>query len=575
MKNLTYITRLLFVAGLVFGETSEELARRIIETRGEPLRELPGLRVVNVRDFGAIPDDGTNDFVAIQAAVKSLGNGYAELRFEPGVYEVDPGGGAYKPSEAPVLFFQGLENVVVDGQGATILIQRPSIGFSKVRNCTNVILRNFKIDYDPLPVSQGRIVDTDVYAGWIEVETDDGYPALNDPFFESYGSWGMLKDPVFAGKLKNGAPNVLFRTGCTEVAPGRFRLSLEKPFADFLAVGDRYAQVGRAAGGCEYYENDQVTFDSITFYAAPGSLFVGSCTSHLNVLNCRGKLKKNRLLVNGADGVHCQAARVGPWVEGCEFEGLSDDCINIYSIPLHIRGISGPHRFSLSHAGRVLPGDRLAFFCPQTGAIIKDTVAVAVDGDVVTVKHAVKGLNTAPDGTAFDQRGWKIYDHVYNVDATGNHFVYRNNHMHDGRRFGGFIKASYGLIENNRFERLSDNALMIQNEPGWPEGFWARNLVIRNNRMLDCAFRSGRIPLQIDWQKLGHQSAALSMQQNIYFESNLVRSVSGPVAEFKCVDGLTLIGNTFESGSAHEPAVAIEFSNVWKNENNTPEIEFE
>ncbi|QHI69938.1 right-handed parallel beta-helix repeat-containing protein [Tichowtungia aerotolerans] len=557
-----------------FSETADpaaELVQQILSVRGEPLRDLPGLRVVHVRDFGAVPNDDINDFAAIQAAVQALGTGNAELRFEPGVYDVDPGGGDYSQKERPILFFQDLENVVVDGQGAQILIKRPSVGLSQSHGCRNMIVRNLSIDYDPLPFSQGTVMSVNPAEGWIEVKTDDGFPDLDDSQFVSYGSWGMLKDPAVPGKLKDGAPNVLFRSSCEKVGEDLFRIVLTNPFDEFLAAGDRYAQISRASGGCEYYNSENITFENITFYAIPGSLFVGADTSRLNVLNCRGTLKDCRMLVSGADGVHCQAARIGPWIERCEFEGLSDDCLNVYSLPFYVLQVHGPKTLRITRPERIRKGDPLVFFRPQTGEILVETEVVSLEKDVVTLRDEVPELNLAAKETEYDQRGWKIYDHAYNPNATGNYFVYRNNYMHDGRRFGGFIKASYGLIENNRFERLSDNGLMVQNEPDWPEGFWANNLVIRNNRILDCAFMKTRIPMEMDWGMLGHRSAGGFEHQNIFFTSNTVRAVAGPAARFNCIDGLTLVGNTFQSGSVSGMLVSGTNTRVRENRDNTPQ----
>lgn len=573
MKASPILAGILLIASGAFPD-SGSLAGRIVEQRGNPLRELSGMRVVLVRDYGAIPGDGANDFQAIQSAVAALGNGNAELRFDPGVYEVNPGGNKYKKDESPVLLLRNLENVVVDGQGAFMLIRRPSIGFSEIQNSTNIILRNFTIDYDPLPFLQATVTAIDPSAGWIDVEPDAGFPAPDDPFFSAYDSWGMLKDPRFPGKLKDGAPNVLFRSSCTAAGANRYRIHLTTAFGSFLQTGDRYAQVGRASDGCKFSNSDQVTFENITFYACAGSLFAGSSTSHLNVLHCRGKLHSGRLLVNGADGVHCQAARVGPWVEGCEFEGLSDDCLNVYSIPNHILEVLDDTHMRMSDAGRIQPGDTLAFFRPQTGEVLAETPVVSRTGEVVTLSHAVHDLNTAPAGTAFDRRGWKIYDHAYNLDAAGNFFVYRKNYMHDGRRFGGFIKASYGLIESNRFERLSDSALQIQNEPDWPEGFWARHIVVRGNQMLDCAFLNKQAPVNAGWNQLGHRPAGLSLLGNLFFENNTVRAVAGPAARLNGIGGLTLAGNIFASGSAEGPLVTGTNTTVRRLENNTGENRF-
>jgi len=559
---------------------SDALAAEILATRGEPLRQIDGLTRLELRNFGAVPDSGENAYEAIQAAVREItkAGGGIELVFEPGQYLINPGDGAFSSGEKNIMELQGLRNVIIDGRGAELIIQRPSVGLVNVTESENIIVRNFTIDYDPLTFTQGTVLDLNVQEQWVEVETDPDYPGLDHPMFTAFGSFAMLKDPEIPGKLKDKSYNVVFTTGFDRVADGRFRVSLRERPRSPIEKGDRWAQIIRASGGCRFSQSNHVTFENLTFHAVPGSLFVGAQTSHLNVLNCRGLLKDDRLVVSGGDGVHCQAARVGPWVEGCEFQGLSDDCLNIYSLPNHIRAMVGGRQFRVSHASRILPGDQLAFFRPQTGEILAETTATAVDGDLITVADEVPGLNLAPAGTPFvgaDGRDWKIYDHIYNLDATGNYFVYRNNHMRDGRRLGGFIKASYGLIENNRFERLSDDALMVHNEPDWPEGFRARHLVIRNNVMLDCGFRPGRVPVSISWNKLPHKTSGIPVQADIYFENNHVRAVSGPAAHFKCIDGLTLTGNRFESGSETGPLVIFETTVIRLEEDNTGSDRFE
>jgi len=569
------VLAMMSLAGCVMRRESDQLAEHILKTRGEPLRRMDGLAEIFLRDFGAVPNDDQNALPALRSALQHLEKtgGNAILLFEKGRYVFSPSGGEYKRQEPAVLPLTGLKNVIIDGQGAEIIIKRPSIGFCSVRTSENIIVRNFTVDYDPLPFSQGTVRALDAAAGWIEVQTDSGFPALDDPLFSAYDSWGMLKDPAFPGKLKAGAPNVLFRSSCEKVGEGLFRIVLTewtRRFGDFLKVGDRYAQIARASGGCSYYDSEQVTFENITFHAVPGSLFVGSGTSYLNVLDCRAKLKGSRLLTSGADGVHIQGARIGPWIEGCEFEGLSDDCLNIYSIPTHITEVLSPTRIRVATPEKMRVGDLLAFFRPRTGEVLAEVTVLAIEGKMLTLSGPVERLKIAPPGTPFDSRGWKIYDHLYNLSATGNYFVYRNNYMHDGRRYGAFIKASYGLIEGNRVERLSDCVFTIQNEPDWPEGFWARHLVIRDNRASDCAFNN-RIPIEVDWQKLPHQSSGLPLQKNIYFEDNRISVQAGPVAEFNGIDGLVLTGNTFKSGTTEGPLVIGKGTTVLKQEGNSEE----
>ena len=322
--------------------------------------------------------------------------------------------------------------------------------------------------------------------------------------------------------------------------------------------GDIFVINGRAAGIGRYFWSENITFDHLTAYACPGALFVGSQTSQLNVLNCKGLLKAGRFITSGGDGVHCQSARIGPWIEHCEFEGLSDDCLNVYSVPTYILEKISPTEMKIRARVPFAPGDSLAFFSPKTGKV-QETTVVSFSENRLTVSDPIGKLNLAPEGTRLDLRGWKIYDHIYNVSCIGNGFVCRDNFMHDGRRFGGFIKASYGLIENNRFEGLSGSALRVANEPDWPEGFWAHNLIIQNNTVSDCGYSKTVVPVVIRGEKIKGLLPP-PFHRNIFLVGNEIEAISGPAASFSGIENLIMKDNRFSNEDRTKPLIKLQRS---------------
>jgi hypothetical protein len=437
-------------------------------------------------------------------------------------------------------------------------------------------MRNFSVDYDPLPFSQGIVQSINTGDGSFVFELQPGFPAPDDPFFASCDSWGMLKDASLPGRLKADCPSFFAYSGISSEGGNRFRVALATASQiSSFETGDPFVINGRSASIGRYGLSENITFDSITATACPGSLFVGSRTSLLNVLNCKGQMKGDRLIVSGADGVHCQSARIGPWIENCDFEGLSDDCLNIYGLPIYVLEQLSPTQMTVYARAPVLSGDRLVFFDPNAGRLILDTTVVSLSGNTLTVSDPVETLNIAPPGTPIDVRGWKIYDHAYNLDSIGNHFVYRNNYMHDGRRYGMLLKASYGLIENNVFEGLSRTGMTIENNINWPEGFWSQNLVIQNNRISECGYGSADPCMSIFSLKLtGFMETPI--QKNIHILDNTFNAVSGPAVELSGVSNLTAQGNTFTSGSTSGPLITVQYSEDVTLTDNTDEgrIEF-
>jgi hypothetical protein len=553
-------------AGFAAGEghetmmSAQELRRHILETRSAPLTNLAVRAVLHVRDFGALPDDGKDDRPAVAAAVEKARSmdGPVQISFEPGRYDILPATEeyTYQDHRNSGIFVENCRNLVLEGNGAQLLIHRQDVSVFAVSGSTNIILRNFTADYDPLPFSQGTVRSVNAADGSFVFELHPGFPRPDDAFFKSCDSWGILKDTAHPGRLKADCPSVFFYKEISPMDGNRFRIVLKQPaWISYFTEGAAFAITGRSASIGWYDRSDNITFDRVTAYACPSPVFIGVETSRLNVLNCRMKLKDNRLMSNGGGGVICQSSRIGPWVENCEFEGLSDDCLNLYGLPIYILEQISPVKLRVYAKAAIQPGDRLAFFNPNEGKVIQETTVVSFSENILVLKDPVGTLNTVPPGTKrtrVDPREWKIYDHAYNLNAVGNYYVYRNNFMHDGRRFGVLLRSSYGLIENNRFEGLSRTGMEIANEPEWPEGFWVRNLIVSGNRVAECGYGQEDPCIHIASLKL-HGVMKTPIQKNIFLINNEFHAVSGPAARFDSVDGLTVNSNVFTSGSATGP----------------------
>jgi hypothetical protein len=477
------------------------------------------------------------------------------------------------PGNAAVLL-QNCTNLVIDGHDAELLIHRQDVSAFWAVSSTNLIVRNFSVDYDPLPFSQGTVQSVNAADGSFIFALQTGFPAPDDPFFSTYDSWGMLKDPMYPGRLKTNCPSFFYYRDVSFIESNVYRISLATAaqISNF-STGAVFVINRRSGSIARYQTSENITFDHLTAYASPSALFVGAQTSLLNVLNCRAVLKGDRLITSGADGVHCQAARIGPWVENCDFEGLSDDCLNIYGLPTYILSQDSSTQLTVRAQSPIQSGDRLVFFNPNEGRIIADTTAASVSGNVLTLTDPItETLNIAPSGTVYDASGWRIYDHIYNEDAVGNYFVYRNNVMHDGRRYGMFIKAGSGLIESNRFEGLSSQGMCIANTPTWPEGLWAQNLIIRGNTVSECGYGDNSPCVLIASKKLnsagtGEAYSTSPMQKNIYLLNNEFSAFSGRALIVSGVDGLTAAGNEFSSGSVSGPLVTVQYSTniIWNS----------
>lgn len=149
----------------------------VIELRQVPLKDIRVTDTLPVSAFGAIAGDDLVDTYAIQAAIDSAGkmDGRVLILFDKGMYRLD----AYGRRHALVI--RHSEDLVFNGNGARFLMVRPEILFMSIDNSKRVIIRDFELDYETSPFTQGWVSEVNPEEKWLKVRIDSGWP---DPFVQ-------------------------------------------------------------------------------------------------------------------------------------------------------------------------------------------------------------------------------------------------------------------------------------------------------------------------------------------------------------------------------------------------------
>ncbi len=494
--------------------------------------------VISVNDShlglpGAIPDDHQNDWQAIQSAIDVAWPGDAEIHFDPGTYNVSN----HELAELEELFsLQKFQNLVIDGNGSTLIVGDRNRPLFRSFGSSNVIFKNFTIDYAervpavtgevndlyrPLAFTQGIISDLDrINKSFTLTVNTDAFVSPDETFVSpnSHG-WGYAIDPLIDGRLKTDT-NWHYQTkGVTsQTDPHRFTIQVHN--VDGLANNDRYVlqrRQGAAMFGV-YGESSNVTLMDVTAYSGP-SVFVGSTNSRqINLIDTHVAIRPDdwvhtadtqRWKSINADGVHIQNSRVGAWIENSTFEGIGDDVMNFYTLPMTILNQSGPREVTLaamtsgrlysSYETAIQVGDHLAFFDPIEGKILKTARVIEVstltvpspkDGEQLYDARLVKfdqDLPTIQLGTMEAPEGYRNDTTVFNVDSMQGTMV-QDNQIANSRRYGTFLMSGNAQLIDNVYEGLSDEAIAANNEPGWPLGTFSSNVLIQGNDFINNGF---------------------------------------------------------------------------------------
>jgi len=435
----------------------------------------------------------------IQALIDdAIRSGAPTLVIPPGIYPLDaPAGGS-------ALMIRGAKRLTIEAADASFIMVNPAAGLLQIRDSEELTLQGFSVDYDPLPFTIGRILEVRPAEAAILIEPLPGYPPPDHPMFAQPEQWGYFLDPSVPGKLADGTPNVLFREEMKAVGDGGFLVRFVNGAANQLrhvSAGMLTAQLARSAQLIHAADSRHLVFRDITAYASPASHFLGANLEGIRIENCRAVIRAGRHKSGNADGVHMQNVRGPIIIRGCEFEGISDDAVNIYQKPHFLLPGGAPDSWRLSTRA-----DRFARR-PTYGALRA--------GDVLHAYDAVTGRDCGraellqideKTGGAKIGGGWKLPEDpaaragvMVFSDAFGADTLVENNTFARLRRYGLYLKCHRSRVSGNTFESLSSSAIFASNDVRHEEGGFCGDLLIEGNTIRNCGFER----LYLDDPKLG------------------------------------------------------------------------
>lgn len=130
--------------------------------------------LLKVEDFGVVGDGKTDDGPALRKLFErasSLSNPAKIVFQKDAIYYL----GKEESHTVGTMFMDRANDLIVEGNGCLLLVDPHRRPFEIYRS-KHITIRNFSIDYSPLPYTQGRITKIDNANGYLEFKVDEGYP---------------------------------------------------------------------------------------------------------------------------------------------------------------------------------------------------------------------------------------------------------------------------------------------------------------------------------------------------------------------------------------------------------------
>ncbi len=395
---------------------------------------MPETRVFEVKHYGAVGDGRHDDGPAIRQALadiarrsKTVGKQTLTLRFEPKrVYRI----GAWDERWEALPLIEA-RNVVLDGRGCELSVHPKNMCFSILR-CANITLRNFVIDYSPLPFSQGVVtaINPDGSFLW---RLDAGYPKPHDPDWvakEGQGyDHGCFTQPdghythhwcyvqqVLPENLSAGIYRIIPRADMANVV--QTNVQIGQRFWFFMDYNNKHEHTSRfkqepnakgyrvesaPVASIQLRYSPSCVVENITSYSSPRFTLRHDACDDLKIRNFKIMLRPgtNRICASNSDGIHGRSFR-GPLIENCYFEALGDDNINMNNLPHRIWEVDSPRRLTLLYTeigwypSWLRTGYRIAFYDPTIKTIIAERRITSHEWDGllshITLDAPVEGL---------------------------------------------------------------------------------------------------------------------------------------------------------------------------------------
>lgn len=449
----------------------------------------------------------------------------ALVKFEPGEYR-------WAAADwTGVLRLRGVSDVTLDGYGARLIVRGTLLS---VNDSQRVTLRNFYVTGDKPGHTLVRVTSVDAAHAALLVKPEPGYDPDVARFFGGQGFLNRV-DPEHRGRHRGGF--VSTQTSSAQlVEAGHFRimqvpesaLRVQSPGA--LNVLTRYGDPFVNA-----HHTDALTFSDVTIVDMPGAFCGGAENNAKSYLGCRVITRSG----NDYQGGHSAVGdgRTGEWIEGCEFQMLSDDGPNVRTMRMKIAKAEGDRVVLLENSWTntdLRSGDTVAFTNPRTWVTATAKVVSASQRNPMRVEVDAELSAMASQIGVSDWSG--VY--FYRVNPCCEDFVYRRNRHVGGRGHGVKYNGRRGLIADNHFENITGNAIEIgYNWQDAYEGFGASDVLIARNRITRCG-----------WSPISSFSKTPLGGRYIICDNRINEVRDAAISIRNCSD-VIITGNSFESST--------------------------
>lgn len=515
---------------------------------------------------------------AIDKARKLGGSSQAVIRFQAGaVYNLS------RTEATPVLYhvsnttsveenpdpvkhigilLKDMENIVIDGQGATIITHGEMTPWV-IDGCRDVTIANLTVTAADPSVPEMTVTATDSLSFTAKVHPTSRYNISNGKLYWQGEGWeftdgiAQVYYPETGVTLRCGSP-VADAIYVEELSPGVLKFNYgRRPSAEpGQTFQMRHSLRTEVAGLINGSERIKLTNLNLNFMGNFGIVAQTSTNITYNDLTCAPAEGSGRTCAGFADFLQVSGCRGLVDIRGCHFSGSHDDPINVHGTHLKVTDWGDGRKLRVRYMHpqtfgfqSFFNGDTIEVVDPRTllpvatarinaAGIVDDyTLELLLDRTLTAQVQAV-------DGAVIENISWtpevRITDCHFSATPTRGILVTTRRPV---------------LIADNYFERIPMASILIADDGrSWYESGPVSDVTIRNNRFVDCSLPVIQVAPEISvYDGPVHRNVRVTGNQ---FEYTKARRT--PLIEVRATDGVTVTGNKLTSPSYMPQSVTLE-----------------
>ena len=499
--------------------------------------------VVNLADFGIISNLGPQPDAAFDRNLAALNAALTKCR-EINASKLIVPKGVYRITSGQSIVFEGLNDFIFDGGGATFLFDKIKGGPGiLIKNCNRIVFTNYNLDWDCVvdPIAFiGQITATAPTASYFEMRFDSLAPLDKKQWVTTTPLDEKTRTPGYGKELSRFIPDKL-----ESIDPHTVRVW--KPNDIQPEIGQWYIlrHYTYEKMGIIMKSNTHLLLKDVNIYSFPGSGFVVSGDQHhFELLHCGIKFPdgQRRAITTATDGLHVDQSQGFIKMEDCDFGYMGDDCVNIHD--------------NIHHGVRRVDAHTLVatnFTLWRSPFAVGDTVEIR-NGDYSPTGFTGRLTETKLDSKnkemtlVFEQElpvhivsDAMLFNHRYN----SHNCIIRNCYFHENRCRAILCNTPDWLIEGNKcFHNQYSGLHLVTDIKSWAEGFGAQNVIIRNNQFNseNSIGRHEGAAIYISADVNGSHSH-YHLMKDILLENNTIQEMTGPAVEAFSFQNLIIRNN--------------------------------